>query len=291
MPRLRIRQNILLKIILAALVFMVITSPYLPVVVQTAWQGASASFLRRHYRHWPNLETVHFAMYYAEADADLALRLGREADVAAKRVAEILPHRTDGKKPWLILVPDQDSLKQVFGWGEGTGALGVYMCDTMMILSPKAWDWHDEDKRLEFFLQQAPFIHEYTHYVLDLRTKGNNTRWFSEGLSQHMEYNILGYEWLEEGSSLSTSIYTLDELDRSFDSLPSDALAYRQSLSMITYLESLQGIEGLNELIEQLGKGVPFYRALQQVYGLDRDEFWAGWQSLVFQDARWSLKK
>ena len=148
-----------------------------------------------------------------------------------------------------------------------------------------------EDKRLEVFSQQAPLVHEYTHFVLDLRTKGNYTRWFSEGLSQLMEYNILGFEWLEAGSSLSDSKYTLDELDRSFDSLPSDALAYRQSLSMITYLESLQGIEGLNELIEQLSKGIPFYRALQQVYGLDRSEFDANWQSWYPKDARWSLTK
>ena len=290
MTRLHIRQN-KLKIILATLVFMVITSPYLSVVAQAAWQGVTAGSIRRHYRHWPELETAHFKMRYAEADADLSEWLGYEADAAAQKVAEILPHRMDGKKAWLVLVPDQASLKQVFGWGEGTGALGVYMSDTIMILSPRAWDWYDEDKRLEVFSQQAPLVHEYTHFVLDLRTKGNYTRWFSEGLSQLMEYNILGFEWLEAGSSLSDSKYTLDELDRSFDSLPSDALAYRQSLSMITYLESLQGIEGLNELIEQLSKGIPFYRALQQVYGLDRSEFDANWQSWYPKDARWSLTK
>jgi hypothetical protein len=291
MTGLRIRQQPRFKFVVAALALFFVVSPYFSVFAQAAWQGTVAASVRRHYSQWPATETASFHLRYSEADSELAEWLGAEADAAAASVAAILPHTGGDRKPWLILVPDQETLRQAFGWSDATGALGVYVADTIKILSPAAWDWHAPKERLEVFTSQGPLVHEYTHYVLDLRTNGNYTRWFSEGLSQLMEYNILVYEWLEEQSALTGSVYTLEELDRSFDALPNEARVYRQSLSMITFLEAQGGMDSLNQMIDRLETGRSFYASLEEVYGMDRETFFAAWQAWYPEDGRWFLTR
>lgn len=255
------------------------------------WQELLSGDIRRHYSDWPALESEYFHIRHNGQDKEVVVWLASEADKAVRQVAALLPHETDDRRPWLVIVPDQETLKRVFGWGEGTGALGVYVADTVKILTPESWDWIEEPERREAFARQGPLVHEYTHFVLDKQAKGNYTRWFSEGLSQLAEYKILGYEWLEKGSSLAGPLYTLEQLDRSFDSLANQPLAYRQSLSMASYLESLKGMDGINSLIRRLGEGETFYVALRSEYGLDRDAFMAGWRSWHTADARWLKTK
>ncbi|MBT9167187.1 MAG: hypothetical protein DDT19_00511 [Syntrophomonadaceae bacterium] len=101
------------------------------------------------------------------------------------------------------------------------------------------------------------------------------------------EYHLLGYEWLEAESSLANRLYSLEELEHSFDALPRQALAYRQALSMVSYLETLQGLAGLNQFLDRLGKGEAFYQALQQIYGLNKENFHRGWEVWLAQDERW----
>lgn len=280
------------KAALLVLLFMLLLSPnYATQAVHAAWQTAYSVSLRRHYLAWPSLETTYFHLRYAESDRVVAAVLGEQADEAVRQVALLLPHAVGQKRPWLIVIPDQQTMKRAFGWGDETGALGVYLVDTIKILTPAAWDWYEEHERWDVFARQGPLVHEYTHFVLDLRTKGNYTRWFSEGLSQLTEYHILGFEWLEAGSSLSNTLYSLDQLDESFDQLSRQELAYRQALSMVTYLETLQGLDGLNQLLDTLAEGVPFYHALEDVYGLDRESFWQGWVDWHRSDARWFQSK
>lgn len=250
------------------------------------WKFLTALSTRRHYRDWQALETSHFRLRYTEADEQLAPWLGREADQAAKEVSTILQHQQT-VKPWLVISPDQGTLREVFGWGEGTGALGVYVAETIIILSPQAWEWEVPAQRQAVFAEQGPLVHEYTHYVLDARAQGNYTRWFSEGLAQYVEYRVNGYEWIEASSSLANPHYTKQELEQYFDQLPNQALAYRQAFSMVSYLVELQGEAGLNKMIDLLGQGTPFYDALRQNYGLEQLDFIAGWRSWVQKGVRW----
>lgn len=247
--------------------------------------------VRRHYRDWPSFDSNFFHMRYPSGEGQTALWVAVEADRSAMLVAKELPHRQGPGKPWLVIIPEQELFRQIFGWGEGTGALGVYLAETVKVLSPNAWEWVDEKERADEFTRQGPLVHEYTHYVLDIRTKGNYTRWFSEGLAQLMEYNILGYEWIESGSTFKNPLYTLKEMDSSFDSLPNQALAYRQALSIVSYLEELQGMEGINALIDRLAGGSPFYQALQDVYGVDKINMVQNWEQWIRLNDRWSATK
>jgi len=253
--------------------------------------GVTQMSVRRYYRDWPSLEGDTFHVRYPSGEGQTALWVAAEADKAAQLVAKELPHLQGPGKPWLVIIPEQELFREVFGWGEGTGALGVYLAETVKVLSPDAWDWVDESERAIVFTRQGPLVHEYTHYVLDIRTGGNYTRWFSEGLAQLMEYNILSYEWLENGSSLKNPLYSLKEMDSSFDSLPNQALAYRQALSMVSYLEELQGMEGINTLIDRLAEGSPFYQALQDVYGVDKINMVQNWEQWIRHNGRWSATK
>jgi hypothetical protein len=276
-----------------AIVFflLLLTNPFLVRGLETVSDSVHALYVRRYYQQWPSLETTYFHLRYSQGDHKLAQWVGNEADLAVNQVMDILPHDHQGQRPWLVLVPDQDTLRRAFGWSDGTGALGVYLANTVKILTPEAWDWVEKDRQRDVFRNQGPLVHEYTHYVLDLRTGGNYTRWFSEGLSQLTEYHLLGYEWLEATSSLANALYTLDELERSFDALTDQPLVYRQALSMVTYLESLQGLDGINQFIDTLGQGTSFYEALQQDYGLTREQFLIAWQDWYRQDARWERIK
>ena len=286
MVDLGVRRN-QMRITMVVMLFLFVTSPLFSYTAQSTWQNIMASSARRHYLQWPAMETEFFHMRFSEDDRALAVWLGSEADAAVKHVATILPHDTGDKRPWLVVVPDQETFKRVFGWGEGTRALGVYLADTIKVLTPRAWDWHHEQEQFDVFSQQGPLVHEYTHYVLDLRSPGNYTRWFSEGLAQLIEYEVLGYEWLEAGSSLANPLYELDDLDQNFDQQPNQALVYRQALSMVSYMQYLQGTDGLNRFMDILGESTPFYQALSQVYGLEKEEFLLQWQEWYRQDARW----
>ncbi|MBS3887376.1 MAG: hypothetical protein KGZ41_08550 [Dethiobacter sp.] len=271
----------------AALFLLVSQSPHVSSALQAVWQTTTLISVRRHYLTWPSLETKYFQLRYLPGDQVLAEKLGKEADKAVRQVAELIPHSVGEKRPWLIVIPSQERLQAAFGWGSETGALGVYLAETIKILSPMAWHWYPESKRWQSFISQGPLVHEYTHFVLELQAKGNYPRWFSEGFAQLTEYHLLGYEWLEADSSLANSLYSLEELDDSFDALPRQALAYRQALSMVSYLEALQGLAGLNQLLDKLGRGEPFYLALQQIYGLNRENFLRGWEAWYSQDERW----
>lgn len=271
----------------AALFLLVLLSPYATHALQAAWQAATQISVRRHYLAWSSLETNYFQLRYLPKDQVIAEKLGNEADNAVRQVAKLIPHPVGERRPWLIVIPHQEMLQEAFGWGHEKGALGVYLAETIKILSPMAWYWYPESERWNAFVSHGPLVHEYTHFVLELKAKGNYPRWFSEGLAQLTEYQLLGYEWLEADSSLANRLYSLEALDYSFDTLPRQALAYRQALSMVSYLETLQGMAGFNQFLNRLGTGKPFYQALQQTYGLDRENFYQGWEAWYLQDERW----
>jgi len=146
-------------------------------------------------------------------------------------------------------------------------------------------------RRRDLYARQGPLVHEFTHYVVDARSADNYPRWFSEGLAQLLEYRLLGFEWLEQGSSLGYGVYSPEELEQAFDTLGNQPLAYRQALSLVTYLESLQGLDGINRLLDRLSPGNTFYQAVEEVYGLDRASFHQGWQRWFPTQPRWFLPR
>lgn len=108
------------------------------------------------------------------------------------------------------------------------------------------------------------FVHELTHHVTANIARGNYPPWFAEGLALYMEYYILGYEWGHELGDISY-IDILDLSDRFWDL--DEYIAYRRSFEIVRDIIEVNGIEGINHFLRQLGKGTSFFKAYERVYG------------------------
>lgn len=227
------------------------------------------------YQVW---EGRHTRVYYTPADADIAPVIGRQADKFYAPLTELTG--VAPPEPALIFIePDRNALRQSMGWGDGEGALGVYWSGVVRLLSPHVWiDAPDRAQLARMFRRTGPLAHELTHLTLDYAAAGNYPHWFSEGLAQWVERKLTGYVWIESSSTLEQPLYSYEELHRSFDALPNQALAYRQAYLWVAYLETLRGGDGLRQLVRELQAGRPWAVALQRVYSRSEKDLIAGYQ-------------
>ncbi|MFZ5823746.1 MAG: peptidase MA family metallohydrolase [Bacillota bacterium] len=222
-----------------------------------------------------------FELYFSEADREVADLVLETAEGVYDSVVEQVGFRPSGRVP-IILYPSRQELRAAFGWGNGESALGVYWHGTIRLLSPNVWiKQADPMKQKKAFRKLNPIAHELTHYVLDHLTHGNYPRWFTEGLAQRVERKVTGFLWIEPSSTLNQSLYTLEDLRNRFDQLQNQPLAYRQSYLLVEYMVETYGEEPLTRLIQSLGKGVPFDRAVQETYGRTVNEIYSSWLDWV----------
>ncbi|HEY3314708.1 MAG TPA: peptidase MA family metallohydrolase [Bacillota bacterium] len=235
------------------------------------------------------LESDHFVLRYELADQDVAPMVLKTAESFYAPVTRDLAYTPPGKVT-LILYPTRDDLKNSFGWPSLDDAMGVYWTGVIRVLSPKAWTGTTNPNQMErSFRKNGPIAHELTHYVLDYKTSGNYPRWFTEGLAQYEEHRLTGFIWIEPESSLDQSLYTLNDLQNRFDSLDNQALAYRESFTMISFIAEKYGPEALQGLITDLSKGASLDQALKSHSGLAGTDFEKAWLTWVYdQPDRWN---
>jgi hypothetical protein len=121
--------------------------------------------------------------------------------------------------------------------------------------------------------------HELTHAVIDRKTKGNCPHWFQEGIAQFLD----GTDVLAAEDSLRRSgspLIPLFRIEGPFrDREPrSREMAYRESASAVSFLVSRVGRNGLLFLIDRLGDGQLFERALLEA-GLSYTELGQAWEA------------
>lgn len=162
--------------------------------------------------------------------------------------------------------------------------MGVYWTGIIRVLSPNLWVMaRDTAEYREVFMESGPMAHEFTHLVVDYLTKGNYTRWFTEGLAQYEEYKLTGFEFDDPGSSLNQPLYRLSEMDLAFDNLSNQSLAYRQSYLAVSYIAVEYGEESLKAILESLGKGNKMDRSFREVLGISLETFEENYQN-------WAIK-
>ncbi len=221
--------------------------------------------------------TEHFQILYTPADENVVDMILQTAESVYQPVVDQVGYEPAGKVP-LIVYPTRDDLRSAFDWGSSESALGVYWSGTIRLLSPNVWiPSVTESERYRVFAQLNPLAHELTHYVLDYYTNGNYPRWFTEGLAQWVEYNTTGYLWLEPESTLRQRLYTLEDLTRRFDEVGNQPLAYRQSFLLVDYIAQTYGEHRLFELVQELGRGVPFSRAVHMVTRDTQEQIYDHW--------------
>jgi hypothetical protein len=226
-------------------------------------------------RNMAVLETAHFSIKYTPVDEGMVKMVADAAETAYVPVTDALGYVPAGKTT-IIVYPDKSELRKAFGWSGDQSAMGVYWGGVIQLLSPRVW-LKDGDSVAEF-IHSGPMVHEYTHLVFDHITSGNYPRWFTEGLAQYLEYRVNQYEWLTPENTLDHKLYTMAELDNSFDDLDNQALSYRESLAAVRYIADVHGEAKLRQVIGALQAGQSMKQAIASVLGMDYTTYETAWQ-------------
>lgn len=270
---------LVVKVLIAILIFTIIFNyiikyPQLPKMV---FYWGVREFLKLQLKfqpgEWNQVESDSFTIYYREGDKDIVPIVLTVSKEAYAKVNSAFDFKPDDKIP-VMIYPDRASLNKSFGWDADVSAMGVYWAGLIKVLSPYVWI-EDEQKSVieDTFRYSGPIAHEYVHLVVDYKTKGNYPRWFTEGLAQYWEREITGFQFDSPEGSLDQELYPLRNMDRHFDALENQALAYSQSLAAIEYFYLEYGHEKLEELLAELSRGISFSQALMNSTGRNLTQF------------------
>lgn len=238
-------------------------------------------------RSFKSLESENFTLKYTEDDSKLAGTVLCTAEEAYQNIQDAMDiYLPSSKKTLVVLYPDTESLNKSIGLKGDKSAVGVYWAGSIRLLSPQAWQAQEMsfDTLKEVFKKEGPLAHELVHLLVDYETKGNYTRWFTEGLAQYIEEQTTGFRLAEPLEEDKKHPYPLTELDKDFDQKPNELLAYWQSLETVRYLINEFGMEKIKEFINTLGQGEKFPEAFQDVYGFSMSE-------LEIEAKEWMIKE
>lgn len=229
-------------------------------------------------RDMETIEGKHFIVRYTEGNKSDAQLVLQTAEKFYQPIASKYGYNDSGKIP-VIVYPSRAELNRNFGWPANESAMGVYWAGVIRVLSPCVWvNETSPEAYQEEFLTSGPMAHEFTHLVVDHISRGNYTRWFTEGLAQYEEYKLTGFEFGEAGASLDQPLYQLADMNTKFDILPNQPLAYRQSYLAVRYLAQTYGEQALKDILQLLAKNQKTEQAITQVTGVDFDKFEADYQ-------------
>lgn len=154
----------------------------------------------------------------------------------------------------VVIYPNFMEMKKGLKLSSEGSTLGGYYGGNLFVLSP------EQLKKKNSSLENI-FLHEYTHLLVEKRTKGNHPVWFTEGIALYQEYIVTGYEWGKD-APYRKNPYCLDQLENEFYQLDTFE-AYRSSFLRIRFLAERYGEKTLLKIMEQLGQGKDFQNALE----------------------------
>lgn len=224
-------------------------------------------------RGWESMKGSHFEIRYQPEDVDMASIVLNTAEEAVEPVNARLGYAPQGRM--LVLVyPTREALGKSFGWAADQSAMGVYWAGTIRVLSPAAWiESGPQYQVAQEFRTTGPMVHEYTHLVVDYISRGNYPRWFTEGVAQYIERDFTGFMLSDQVIGSEEEWFSLNELDRNFDTPLGQPKAYRQSLAMIDYLGQEYGEDAFVRILHRLGQGVSFETAWKDETGVSLEQF------------------
>jgi hypothetical protein len=212
----------------------------------------------------PKLTTAHFVIAYPpglQADATIV------ANSLERYEPEVTAHlgtRPSGRVA--VRVEDPTGMAATFETDPSDAPLGAYWRGVLWFLAPSAYLPGRGAALAAEFNRQGPVPHEFTHLLDDQLTDGRLPPFLDEGVAQYEEWRDNGYLWLEPDNTLSQPLYSWHQLETEFDTLPNQALAYRQSFLLVRSL----GPGGVNELLRRIGAGQSADAALKAVVGPSR---------------------
>ncbi len=241
------------------------------------YREVSRISLEHKFRNMPALESAHFRVIYREKDAVYAGMVLEAAEKFYQPLAE--KYRLKNNKKILVMIyPSREELNASFGWQSNESAIGVYYVGVIRVLSPASWIvGQDIEEIKDVFLKSGPMAHELTHLAVDYATGGNCPRWLTEGLAQLEEYRLTGFRFANKSDQ--GGFYSLKEMDKNFDDLVDQSLAYRESLSVVEYINTRYGEESLKDILFHLNNGKKIDQAIKTALGVDMSEMEQKWRN------------
>jgi hypothetical protein len=227
---------------------------------------------------WQHIEDEYLIIRYQgdREDADLVQETTR---LFFQRICDDFGFSPARKVP-IVVYSSREELNASFGWPSSENAMGVYWGGVIRVLAPQVWiNDRDPDTVRQIFQQSGPMVHEMTHLVLDYEARGNYPRWFTEGLAQYEEYKITGFLLGQQDEIWDRGLYPLKKMDRNFDSLLDQTLAYRQSFSVVEYIVVVYGEDGLHRIINNLAKGINFHESMLKALGTAPEQLESQWHA------------
>lgn len=281
-PATKREPRILLKMITVLVALMAMLAVRVPEQIRgyayAAFREVARSGILLRTYDMQTLEGEHFVVKYRPLDREYAGLVLESAERFYKPVADKYSFKARSKIP-VIIYPSKKELNASFGWTANESAMGVYWAGAIRVLSPAAWVVEsDPGKIRETFVASGPMAHEFTHLVVDYATRGNCPRWFTEGLAQYEEYRLTGFRFTSNSPDTG-EFYPLVKMDREFDALPDQSLAYRESLSAVEYIVAVYGEEALHQMIKGLNAGQSISKVMEETLGAGIVEFEQNWRT------------
>lgn len=242
------------------------------------YRGAAKIQMEYSTRNLPFLLGENVKVVYQEADRDYAIIVLEASEKFYGQINSRYGFKHKGRVT-VVVYPSREELNASFGWPASENAMGAYWAGVIRVLSPASWvdgEYHDVKS---IFIDTGPMAHELTHLAVDYATKGNCPRWLTEGLAQLEEYRLTGFRFEDKTGTVSSDFYSLKEMDRGFDGLSDQALAYRQAFSMIEYIDEIYGEDKLMKIVSLLGKGKAINQSVKESLGVDLDIFEEQWRT------------
>lgn len=276
----RCRAGFLIRAAFVLLTFILAAVIRLPSQVRGCsyelYRESARSYMDYQTRGLITLESDHIRVKYQPKDAGYAGMVLEASERFYLPIAEKFGLQSKNKVIVLVY-PSSEELNASFGWPASENAMGVYWAGVIRVLSPASWVEGTNSEMQDAFTNIGPMAHEITHLAVDYATRGNCPRWFTEGLAQLEEYRLTGFRFSPIDSG--ASFYSLKDMDRNFDDLPDQALAYRESLAAVEYISSVYGEKKLLAIVDSLGEGKGMEQSLEDVLGVDIATFEQNWRS------------
>jgi tetratricopeptide (TPR) repeat protein len=164
---------------------------------------------------------------------------------------------------------------------ETTGVVGICKFNRIMVLSPrllpKGYPWADT------------LAHEYTHYLVFLKSENTVPVWLHEGIAKFQEErwrerkrNVLSpfYETILSQALGNDGLVSIEKMHPSLamlDSAREAQLAFAQAGMNVSYLVDKWGDEALVKLLDSMKRTDDFKASIKDVTGMDFDTYYASW--------------
>lgn len=204
--------------------------------------------------------TPHFKIIYLPQNEKDISQIADAAEKTYEIVGKDFDFYPKDKTP-IIVYKDNYTLQKAFCWPEDESTQGVYCNGIIYIQTPSAWIDSVSDDIENIFFTKGPLVHEYTHLVVDRKTSGNYSRWFTEGVAQLEEERVTGYTLKEDFAIDEDTEYLTEEILYDFDQLEDVPKAYIQALNMTKALTK-ENIDKISEIFSLLKNG----KSIEKIY-------------------------